>query len=121
MQAVAQQIAATTGDRLLVTGTQGRVILDSSGELVGQNLTPDQAVRLGLVLPPGPPALGGSSVDVMFVQRTAGALSDAGVWTHPVPPMIAAPIFVNREQGFVAAVTRSLVFGVRAGGVAAVC
>jgi signal transduction histidine kinase len=120
MQAVAQQIAATTGDRLLVTGTQGRVILDSSGELVGQNLTPDQAVRLGLVLPPGPPTLSGSSVDVMFVQRTAGVPADAAVWTHPVPPMLAAPVLDNREQVFVAAVTRSLVFGVLAGAVAAV-
>src|SRR5712691_1953046 len=112
MQAVAQQIAATTGDRLLVTGTQGRVILDSSGELVGQNLTPDQAVRLGLVLPPGPPALSGSSVDVMFVQRTAGVPADAALWTHAVPPMLAAPVLDNREQVFVAAVTRSLDFGV---------
>src|SRR5215207_9016585 len=52
MQAVAEQIAATTGDRLLVTSTHGRVILDSSGELVGQNLSPNQALQFGLVSEP---------------------------------------------------------------------
>jgi signal transduction histidine kinase len=120
MQAVAQQIAASTGDRLLVTGTQGRVILDSSGELIGQSLTPDQAVRLGLAPPPAQPALSASSVDVMFVRHTSGVPGDTALFTRPVPPMIAAPVLDNREQVFVAAVTRSLVFGVLAGGLAAV-
>jgi signal transduction histidine kinase len=122
MQVVAQQIAASTGDRLLVTGTQGQVILDSSGELVGQNLTPDQAVQLGLVVPPVPPAFS-RSVDVMFVQRGTSATVDGPIWTRPLPSppsLIATPVLDNREQVFVAAVTRSLVFGVVAGGVAAV-
>jgi signal transduction histidine kinase len=120
MQVVAQQIAASTGDRLLVTGTQGQVILDSSGELVGQNLTPDQAVQLGLVLPTAPPALSAASVDVMFVRHTAGVPVDTALFTRPLPPMMSTPVLDNREQVFVAAVTRSLVFGVVAGGVAAV-
>src|SRR5215470_840304 len=57
MQFVAQQIAATTGDRLVVTSTQGRVILDSSGELVGETLSPDRATELGLSIPPPSVAL----------------------------------------------------------------
>src|SRR5688572_30503432 len=39
MKAVAQHVAATTGDRLLVTNTQGRVIIDSSDQLIGEKMT----------------------------------------------------------------------------------
>src|SRR5215207_1773182 len=49
MQSVAQQIAASTGERLLVRSLDGRVIIDSSGELVGQRLTTDAAEHLGVV------------------------------------------------------------------------
>src|SRR2546421_194113 len=75
MQSVAQQIAETTGDRLLITTTQGRVIVDSSGELLGQSLTPDQASGLGLVAPAPPPGAlrAGSSVDVVFVRDVTSA------------------------------------------------
>jgi signal transduction histidine kinase len=128
MQSVAQQIAATTGERLLITTTQGRVIVDSSGELLGQSLTPQEAVRLGLA----PPAPAGSSVDVLFVRNvtsTTMAPPPADVWTQrlpdvPVPlqPLVSAglPAVDDREAVFVGAVTRSLLFGVAAGGLAAV-
>src|SRR5262245_37207976 len=56
MQVVAREVAATTGERLVVTTTQGRVIMDSSGELVGSTLSTDEARQLGLVVPPMPPA-----------------------------------------------------------------
>src|SRR5439155_25418836 len=39
MEVVAQQIAASTGDRLVVADPEGRVILDSSGELLGQTVS----------------------------------------------------------------------------------
>src|SRR5712692_1188268 len=38
MEEVAQQIAASTGNRLVVADPKGRVILDSSGELLGQTV-----------------------------------------------------------------------------------
>src|SRR5438105_2603622 len=47
MQYVAQQVAASTGERMVVTDTKGTVVLDSSNELVGETLTPDKAVALG--------------------------------------------------------------------------
>jgi signal transduction histidine kinase len=93
MQLVAQKIAATTGDRLLVTSTQGRVILDSSGELVGQTLSAEQARQLGVVLPPKASVVGmpqAASYDVVFISRSssssgAGPPPDEGVWTHALP------------------------------------
>jgi signal transduction histidine kinase len=123
MQSVAQQIAETTGDRLLITTTQGRVIVDSSGELLGQSLTPDQASGLGLVAPAPPPGAlrAGSSVDVVFVRDVTSASlppPPADVWTRQLPPVLA--VGDDREAVFVGAVTRSLLFGVVAGGLAAV-
>src|SRR5215207_9238635 len=53
MQAVAERIAATTGDRLVATNTQGRVILDSSDQLLGERVHPVS-----------------STVDVIFIQRS---------------------------------------------------
>src|SRR5690349_13582002 len=47
MQYVAQQVAANTGERLVVTNTQGMVVLDSSGELVGETLSPEQVAAMG--------------------------------------------------------------------------
>jgi hypothetical protein len=75
MQSVAQQIAASTGERLLVTSTVGRVIIDSSGELVGQNLTSEQVNQLGLVLPwpPAGAARPHATTDVVYVRRVADA------------------------------------------------
>src|SRR5207248_11122240 len=110
MQAVAGQIAATTGERLLVTGPQGRVILDSSGELVGQQVSPDKLAELGAgdvprITPPAP-LRGQSSVDVLFVRRAVGALDDAAVWTRAVPSgeplLLPPPLGVeDPEQRFV--------------------
>src|SRR5262249_51338055 len=71
MQIVARKTAASTGDRLLVPGTQGKVLIDSSGELVGQTLTSEQASQLGVAIPPPPIAgtFSAASFDVMFVRR----------------------------------------------------
>src|SRR5215472_5817839 len=126
MQAVAGQIAATTGERLLVTGPQGRVLLDSSGELVGQQVSPDEIAALGVPPRKAPPL--GEGVDVLFVRRTLGAATDSGVWTSPAPaglPFVPPPgldsvLVDNREQVFLSAVTRSLGVGVAVGGVVAV-
>ena len=78
MHAVAEQIAATTGDRLLVTNPQGRVILDSSDQLFGEVVSPVS-----------------SSVDVIFIQRTVDAGNER-LFTQklpepprPVPGMVA--------------------------------
>ena len=119
MHAVAEQIAATTGDRLLVTNPQGRVILDSSDQLFGEVVSPVS-----------------SSVDVIFIQRTVDAGNER-LFTQKLPepprtvpgmvaPMIAgmpivgpAPL-LEREQGFVSAVTGSLLVGVLVGGAVAV-
>jgi signal transduction histidine kinase len=137
MQDVARQIAASTGDRLVVTNTSGRVIIDSSGELVGQVVGPDKAAVLGM-LPPPPgvrPGTAQDSVDVMFVRRSsAGGVAlrdltptDQQLWTKPVPavsPFVhfdpfgsasTLPVVDDREAIFVAAVTRSLIFGVLVG------
>jgi signal transduction histidine kinase len=130
MQAVAREIAATVGDRLLVTNQQGRVIIDSSEELVGHTLTPDQAQKLGPLLAPAPPPPG-SAVDVLFVRRGIDPAQEGVVWTRTVPPggpgtspgtVALPPIGVpdDREQVFVSAVTRSLLVGVLVGGGVAV-
>jgi signal transduction histidine kinase len=197
MQAVAKQIAATTGDRLLVTTTQGRVMLDSADELTGQRLGPADAAAPG----PGPAwqvpldqatftaAIPPPNVDVLFVREanspadgpvkvarvvtmassSAGTAlpTDAGATTAaagpigssaagvpigssdaaalptaPAPAVMGAshvaappatfvfrpgvdstmtsPALFDREQGFVTAVTRSLLIGVLVGGLAAV-
>jgi signal transduction histidine kinase len=146
MQVVAREVAATTGERLVVTTTQGRVIMDSSGELVGSTLSAEEARLLGLVAPPTPPGLvpaavaqrvgepaaaGGvteKSADVLFLRRdgagvTSGVPSDAGFWTlpAPAPPFpFAVSIADTREQAFLDTVTRSLIVAVGAAGVAAV-
>src|SRR5689334_5427560 len=52
MQYVVQEVAASTGERMVVTDTQGVVVLDSSNELVGETLTTDKAIALGMPLPP---------------------------------------------------------------------
>src|ERR671930_204276 len=70
MQAVAREIAASTGERLVVTSAQGRVILDSSGELVGEPMTPDLLRKLGEVTPPAR-QLAPHAPDVLFVRRDA--------------------------------------------------
>ena len=130
MQAVAREIAATVGDRLLVTNQQGRVIIDSSEELLGRTLTPDQVQKLGPLLSPAPPAPG-SAVDVLFVRRGIDTVQEGAVWTRTVPPgapgvspgtVALPPIGVpdDREQVFVNAVTRSLLVGVLVGGGVAV-
>src|SRR5262245_53279760 len=85
MQAVAREIAATVGHRLLVTNQQGRVIIDSSGELVGRTLTPDQVQKLGPLMAPGP-LPPGRAVDVLFVRRGIDPAQEGGVWTRTVPP-----------------------------------
>jgi signal transduction histidine kinase len=118
MQAVAQQIAASTGDRLVVTNSEGRVILDSSGELLGQTVGPERALELGLPLPApgrailqgaatdrtdgGPEGVARTSVDVMFIRRAPAPGTDSGqtnnspdqtVWTRQVvgPQAVSAP------------------------------
>jgi signal transduction histidine kinase len=122
MQDIAKQIAASTGDRLLVTSAQGRVIVDSSGELGGRMVTPDVVAQLEPLPPPAERA------DVLFVRRTASS-QETVTWTRalPVPPPDAVPFFTfdaavpdNREQVFVGAVTRSLLVGVLVGGGVAV-
>ena len=137
MQDIAKQIAASTGDRMLVTSAQGRVLVDSSGELVGRTVTSDEIERLGPMIPP---AVAGQHVDVVFLRRSvspSGASEpDMALWTRPVPvgagralgpagpevmPLPGRPGMPDdREQVFVSAVTRSLVVGVLVGGVVAV-
>jgi signal transduction histidine kinase len=126
MQAVAREIAASTGDRLVVTSAQGRVILDSSGELVGQAATPELLKKLEPALLP-PPVKMESGVDVLFVRHAVGPPDDAATWTRPAPrremlPALGLDLLLpsDREQLFVAAVTRSLVMGVLVGGAVAV-
>jgi signal transduction histidine kinase len=123
MQFVAQQIAASTGERLVVTSTGGRVILDSSGELLGETLTPDRATQLGLMVPPDVPAAKQVGVDVLFVRRStspAGMPADP-VWTLPAPKLVAGGLIGDdREASFLNTVTRSLVVAVLVGGLAAV-
>jgi signal transduction histidine kinase len=121
MQDIAKQIAASTGDRLLVTSAQGRVLVDSSGELVGRVVSADDIERLGPMLPPpGSPA---RSVDAVFVKRGLSA-EDTAIWTRPLPvgPDIVPLSYMpdDREQLFVSAVTRSLIVGVLVGGGVAV-
>jgi signal transduction histidine kinase len=121
MQDIAKQIAASTGDRLLVTSAQGRVLVDSSGELAGRVVSAEQLERLGPMLPaPGPPA---RSVDAVVVRRVL-ANEDTAIWTRPLPvgPDIVSLSYMpdDREQLFVGAVTRSLVVGVLVGGGVAV-
>jgi signal transduction histidine kinase len=123
MQDVANQIAASTGDRLVVTSAQGRVILDSSGELAGRMVTPDVVAQLEPLPVPAPGA------DVLFVRRTASS-QDTVTWTRALPPLASqdvlplvtfdAGVADNREQVFVSAVTRSLLVGVLVGGGVAV-
>jgi signal transduction histidine kinase len=118
MHAVAERIAATTGDRLLVTNTNGRVILDSSDQLFGQKVHPMSA-----------------TVDVIFVARSQepadGKLFTQKLADAPQPlvgklaPIMGMPAINNaplleREQGFVSAVSGSLLVGVLVGGVVAV-
>ena len=132
MQAVAEQIAARTGDRLLVANTQGQVILDSSSELLGQTVSPERAEALRVSS-----AGSRSSVDVLFIRRPAPPVDgaalpvppDAPVWTRPLdgPALATEPMFgvaaslepaplFDREQVFVNAVSRSLLLGVLVGG-----
>ena len=127
MQFVAQQIAASTGERLVVTSVGGRVILDSSGELIGEMLTPDRATQLGLMAPPDVPApplpAKQAGPDVLFVRRSTAAAGTPGdpVWTLPAPKMVAGGMIGDdREASFLDTVTRSLVVAVLVGGLAAV-
>ncbi len=114
MQAVSHEIAASVGDRLLVTSPQGRVILDSSGELVGRMLTTEELQQLEPR--PQQPLQGG--MDVVFVRRGIDATQDQSLWTRPLPPLPLLP--EDREQVFDSAVTRSLLLGVVVGGGVAV-
>jgi signal transduction histidine kinase len=132
MQSVAEQIAARTGDRLLVANTQGQVILDSSGELLGQTVSPERAEALRASV-----AGSRSSVDVLFIRRPSPPMDGVGlpmppdvpVWTRPLdgPALAQGPMFgvaasleppplFDREQVFVNAVSRSLMLGVLVGG-----
>jgi signal transduction histidine kinase len=106
---------------LVVTSAQGRVIVDSSGELGGRMVTPDMVAQLEPLPVPRPS-------DVLFVRRTASS-QETVTWTRalPVPapdvlPFLALDAGVpdNREQVFVSAVTRSLLVGVLVGGGVAV-
>jgi methyl-accepting chemotaxis protein len=115
MQAVAREIEASMGERLLVTSQHGRVILDSSGELVGKTADPATLRKLAPALFP-PPGSGESGVDVLFVKRAMEPLQDTSTWTRPLPLDLPDA----REQVFVAAVTRSLVMGVLVGAAVAV-
>jgi signal transduction histidine kinase len=121
LQSIAQQVSASTGDRLLVTTNQGRVIVDSSGDLVGQDISPEQAHALGLLLPPPLPVGAHAATDVVFVRRSVGSVAPPDmdpIWTLPVARPL--PAEDDREQVFVSAVSRSLMLGVLAGAVAAV-
>ncbi len=139
MQAVAREIAASVGDRLLVTNQQGRVIIDSSEELVGRTLTPDQVQKLGPLHAQAPPP-SRADLDVLFVRRGIDSALEGPIWTRSVPP--GSPVLPmlgldpaqpnaqardgsagwdplapdDREQVFVGAVTRSLLVGVLVGG-----
>jgi signal transduction histidine kinase len=121
MQDIAKKIAASTGDRLLVTSQQGRVMIDSSGELVGRTMSPDEIEKLGPVVSP---PIATSGADVVFVRRAAQyPPQDAAIWTRPVPGPNVVPLPGlpdDREKMFVSAVTRSLVLGVLVGGAVAV-
>jgi signal transduction histidine kinase len=128
MQFVAQQVAASTGERLIVTSAGGRVILDSSGELLGETLTPDRTTQLGLVVPPDVPVpplpAKQAGVDVLFVRRSTAAAPGTPadpVWTLPAPKMVAAGVSADdREASFLNTVTRSLIVAVLVGGLVAV-
>jgi len=127
MQFVAQQIAASTGERLVVTATGGHVILDSSGELLGETLTPDRALQLGLMVPPDMPVpplpAKQAGVDVLFDRRskTASGTPADPVWTLPAPKIVAGGLIGDdREASFLTTVTRSLMVAVLVGGLAAV-
>ena len=68
-----------------------------------------------------------TSVDVIFIQRPAELPSHAEVFTRPLPepavfgmPIVEPAPLLEREEGFVSAVTRSLLVGVLVGGVVAV-
>lgn len=135
MQDIAKQIAAGTGDRLLVTSAQGRVLVDSSGELLGRTVTSDEIEQLGPMMPP---AVAGQHADVVFVRRSVSASGppDMALWTRPMPVGAGAAVGLagpevvplpglpgvpdDREQVFVSAVTRSLLVGVLVGGGVAV-
>jgi len=121
MQDIAKKIAASTGDRLVVTSQQGRVIIDSSGELVGRTMSPDEIDRLGPIVSP---PITTNGTDVVFVRRVAPYTPQSpAIWTRPVPPPDVLPLSGvpdDREQMFVTAVTRSLVLGVLVGGAVAV-
>jgi len=144
MQAVAHQIAASTGERLLVTNTQGRVILDSSDQLFGEQVGPERVKELGVVAIKTPPMpidevklrMPEASVDVLFIRRAemADPTAPKQLFTKELPkpsvlaklgpaigfdPFAAAP-FLEREEVFVSAVTRSLLVGVLVGGTVAV-
>src|SRR6266511_897909 len=84
MQDIAKQIAAGTGDRLLVTSAQGRVLVDSSGELLGRTVTSDEIEQLGPMMPP---AVAGQHADVVFVRRSVSVSGppDMALWTRPMP------------------------------------
>jgi methyl-accepting chemotaxis protein len=127
MQFVARQIAASTGERLVVTSTGGRVILDSSGELVGETLTLDRALQLGLMVPPDvvipPVPAKQAGVDVLFERRSTTVPGTAvqPVWTLPAPKIAGAGLIGDdRETSFLNTVTRSLMVAVLVGGLAAV-
>jgi signal transduction histidine kinase len=114
MQVITQKIAATTGDRFVVTTTGGRVIVDSAGELFGQSLTPDQATDLGIVpIPPDrtttpsvqPMADARPIGDVLFVGRKLEAASASPNVSTPSGPnvfwtrAVSAPPFDAAQVG----------------------
>jgi two-component system sensor histidine kinase BaeS len=124
MQDVARQIAASTGDRLVVTNAQGRVILDSSDELMGQMVGPDELTAFGpqaIPIPPRRATVVRDSMDVLFVRRSSSSAvlpPDPRLFTRPLG--IVEPVPDNREQVFLTAVTRSMIVGVLVGAGAAV-
>src|SRR5437763_2399289 len=149
MEVVAQQIAASTGDRLVVADPKGQVILDSSGELLGQTVSvpppglasaaagAPTAIFIRSVRDPGDGMQGVAvgAQDVLW-YRDAPA-PDADAQPGPVeralllaaPPLlaplpaagIAGPAAMYEpEQRFFSSVDRSLLGGVVVGGGAAV-
>ena len=73
MQAVAEKVAETTGDRLIIANAEGQVIVDSSRELIGQSVD-DRPGEL-------PMPAGASRMGVMVLrQDTAPVEPDRGMF-----------------------------------------
>jgi signal transduction histidine kinase len=117
MQQVAKQLAADTGQRVVVANAAGRVFLDSSGQLLDQVLDPGapsdvQMVQgdVHLIQGPGP-------TDAMYSVSKAGPPM-AGPATFRIGVQTAAPPF-NPEELYLNSVSSSLLVGVLVGGAVA--